>query len=580
MSKPTYSGAKMAAPMLEEGLVNSDDYYAILNSRKEATSDELRAAYRRMCVLYHPDKHINETDKTAAEAIFNKVQKAYQVLNDPSKRAIYDVYGEKGLEAEWDVVPRRRTPQEIREEYERLAKEREERRLQQSTNPRGAITVGIDATDLFDVYEDYDMEFSGIPSIEIKNMSITQSIDAPLTSSDTAVLSGNLSTQNGNGSGNFNISYRRIFSYQSWGEFQVSAGGGPSLALKMFRNLNKRSFATCTGSFRLLSGGIVAPGLATVAGRQLDKHTMGYLTWRWGMASSMTTMVVRDTQSTHAMCQVQLGIPNSFISVSFTKKFPEHDGKITVAAKAGLLGSVFEYGCDKKISRHSRLAAKISIGIPAGVILRVRLARGSQTFLFPIHLSHELSPQAVFYGTVAPLLAYWFIKVLVVDPFLNQQKTDDAAKEREAKQTMMEMRKQEAQAELHLMQEMVQRIVEVERNREGLIITRAWYGKLVIRETSEDNGEEGFGGALDGAVGGEIEGMIDVTVQLQCQVKDSKLILTDASKASLPGFYDPCLGEEKNLRVQYEFHSELHECTVADSEPLRIPKRSHHVNPS
>ncbi len=58
------------------------------------------------------------------------------VLSDPEKRAIYDVYGEKGLEAEWDLIPRTRTPQEIREEYERLAQEREERRLQQSTNPR------------------------------------------------------------------------------------------------------------------------------------------------------------------------------------------------------------------------------------------------------------------------------------------------------------------------------------------------------------------------------------------------------------------------------------------------------------
>ena len=44
-----------------------------------------------------------------------------------SKRAIYDVYGLKGLEAEWDVVPRTRMPEEIRQEYERLAKEREER---------------------------------------------------------------------------------------------------------------------------------------------------------------------------------------------------------------------------------------------------------------------------------------------------------------------------------------------------------------------------------------------------------------------------------------------------------------------
>ena len=66
---------------------------------------------------------------------------------------------------------------------------------------------------------------SGLPAIEVKSMSITQSIDAPLTTSDTAVLSGNLSTQNGNGNGSFNVSYRRIFSYQSWGEVREAVDG-------------------------------------------------------------------------------------------------------------------------------------------------------------------------------------------------------------------------------------------------------------------------------------------------------------------------------------------------------------------
>lgn len=61
------------------------------------------------------------------------------VLSEPEKRAIYDVYGKKGLEADWQIIPRTRTPQEIIEEYERLQRESEERRLQQSTNPRVSI---------------------------------------------------------------------------------------------------------------------------------------------------------------------------------------------------------------------------------------------------------------------------------------------------------------------------------------------------------------------------------------------------------------------------------------------------------
>lgn len=79
------------------------------------------------------------------------------VLSDPHQRAIYDSLGIRGLETEgWEIVQRTKTPQEIREEYERLAREREERRLQQSTNPKGNITVNINASDLFSKYdEDY-----------------------------------------------------------------------------------------------------------------------------------------------------------------------------------------------------------------------------------------------------------------------------------------------------------------------------------------------------------------------------------------------------------------------------------------
>lgn len=79
------------------------------------------------------------------------------VLNDPHQRAIYDSLGIRGLETEgWEIVQRTKTPQEICEEYERLAREREERRLQQHTNPKGTVTVNINATDLFSKYdEDY-----------------------------------------------------------------------------------------------------------------------------------------------------------------------------------------------------------------------------------------------------------------------------------------------------------------------------------------------------------------------------------------------------------------------------------------
>lgn len=84
------------------------------------------------------------------------------VLSDPHKRAIYDSLGTKGLETEgWEIVQRTKTPAEIRAEYEQLAEERAERRKKQATNPTGNITIAINATDLFNPYQNYiyDEEF-------------------------------------------------------------------------------------------------------------------------------------------------------------------------------------------------------------------------------------------------------------------------------------------------------------------------------------------------------------------------------------------------------------------------------------
>jgi molecular chaperone DnaJ len=71
------------------------DYYEVLGVQKQATKDEIKKAYRKLAVKYHPDR--NQGDKSAEEK-FKEATEAYEVLSDDKKRSTYDQFGFAGLE--------------------------------------------------------------------------------------------------------------------------------------------------------------------------------------------------------------------------------------------------------------------------------------------------------------------------------------------------------------------------------------------------------------------------------------------------------------------------------------------------
>lgn len=71
------------------------DFYSILGVPRNADSAALKKAYRKLAMKWHPDK--NRENQAEAQAKFQEISEAYDVLNDPQKRKIYDQYGEEGL---------------------------------------------------------------------------------------------------------------------------------------------------------------------------------------------------------------------------------------------------------------------------------------------------------------------------------------------------------------------------------------------------------------------------------------------------------------------------------------------------
>lgn len=71
------------------------DYYEVLGVARDADGNQVKAAYRKMALKYHPDRNPGDTE---AENKFKEASEAYEVLRDPEKRALYDQYGHQGLE--------------------------------------------------------------------------------------------------------------------------------------------------------------------------------------------------------------------------------------------------------------------------------------------------------------------------------------------------------------------------------------------------------------------------------------------------------------------------------------------------
>src|SRR5579884_3566377 len=76
-----------------------NDYYEVLGVPRDATKDQIKEAYRKLALQYHPDRN----KSPGAEEKFKEISEAYAVLSDDAKRAQYDRFGHEGIQGRYST---------------------------------------------------------------------------------------------------------------------------------------------------------------------------------------------------------------------------------------------------------------------------------------------------------------------------------------------------------------------------------------------------------------------------------------------------------------------------------------------
>lgn len=538
-------------------LEDDDDleYYTLLNIAKDATPEQIRSAYRRLCRLYHPDRHQDSHKQQTAANFFKRIQEAYRVLSDPRTKALYDRNGKKGLQNDMALIERSTLPTELLEEYENMKKLWEERTYIQEVNPQATFQMDLDVSPVVDGPRD-----GSVPLVSMTKLTLNQSVDSNLSKSDFGNIVGTVSATKGALFGGLQFSLRHLISNQNWVRVTAMLGSRPGLGLDLYHSLSDCMYVMFRNVISFSSSGIYYSANGNIT-RRLTDRASGTLSVNESGNSAALEVNYSLSPTTDLTGEVCTGFDNSYVKGNI-RYHPEGKLSFRGGLKVGSQGVSVSYGADQVVATMTSVGATVVVGTEVGVTLKLILTRATMAYAVRIQVSNALSFPAAFYATFGPLLVYGCFTLFALAPFLRRQKLKDIEERKVQKSKELLEKKREAEAAVELMRETVERIVNAERARHGLIIIEAWYGKLY--DTAE--GQHTFSPKV-----------IDVTVPLQCLVVDSKLILHETSKVSIPGFYDPCIGEKKHLRVRYEFRGQLHEVTVENAETLIIPRHSHRI---
>ncbi|XP_069144713.1 chaperone protein dnaJ 13 isoform X2 [Solanum lycopersicum] len=570
----------------EETGAQNRELYALLHISPEASDEEIRKAYRQWAQIYHPDKYQALEMKEIATENFQRICEAYEILSDETKRQIYDIYGMEGINSGLELGTKLNKAEEIKEELERLRRQKELQKVAAHLRPSGSIMANLSLPQF--------LEGDGI----MKGMAMASEVQSQISKNNAVAIGGNLAVNGNAGGGAASVVFRHQMSSVSSIEFMGSMGLRALVGVQTTRHISVHSTATMGLAMSLRDGSV---NLSNTWTRQLSDTAHGNIHLSLGPESSIAVGWQRKEQKRSASGEIKLGTGSFGATANYTHRFStKSHGRI--GARIGssnkewhFLGFLacfiyvprelyvqvkpktpqsstaleLELGGGRKVSEFSTIRMLYSIGIQ-GIFWKFELHRGGQKLIVPVLLSRHLNPIFATGAFLVPTSLYFVLKRFVVKPFYLQREKQKASENMD--KTLGQVR--EARTAAKKAQQLLQNVANRKRSRQleagGLVVTKALYGShkaLKNRNQIEEVKDE---------VASQI---IDVTLPLNFLVSDSgQLKLHEGVKKSgIMGFCDPCPGEPKQLYVEYTFDGNNFEVIVDDLDELLIPQESHRI---
>ncbi|KAF8935279.1 hypothetical protein BGZ47_009996 [Haplosporangium gracile] len=516
------------------------NHYAVLNVSKFASTEEIKEAYRRMSEVFDPEKHSDPVLKSSAAAKLRIIKEAFDVLNNPKQRAEYDQHGDNGAASKWDIGHKVKTPQETMDDYARLAKEQQQLELENLVRSKNDITIHVDATRVFEYYQPPPISPFGRASTKKQR---TPTIIDSLERTEISQL------------------YMK-------NSFLLGASIlNPRAAIvKGTYNVDPLTFVAGTAHLRGTRG---PTPLVMTFGRRITKGTTGYMTYKtgdwaigsWGpvfderhnyssMALGITSIDVKDSYQVELL----IGVLRSNLLMDRTWTVDESTRVRVGSNLSSTTGLTVSVGGDRRITQHTRLGLAVEVALSGGIAFNLKVMRLGQSVTVPIMLSNEFSPKFAFWGAVVPVCTLAALDLGYVKPKKRRERAHKLQELRQVHAEFIANQKKEAEEAVNLLKDSTARKTRQEQEKDGLVVVEAIYGNL----------NAGI--------------VADVTIAVQALVNNSQLVMPGGhSKNHVLGFYDPCLGEKKQLRIRYEFQKSMHEVVLDDLESVVLPVRAHRL---